>query len=252
MADTFSVSDKDKNVLAKDVPSPVTISKLTGNTVYDGWTATKNDGDSILNIPDQTTLPNKPVVTLKPGDKTVNVAVALAKGDGNAPLTKVTVSYKTQAGTDKLVPVDVEPSKMNVDINGLTDGTPYQFTAVVSNAAGDSAVSDAVTSTPQASLGVPGKPTPTPATIAVTGVTLDPNKATVDVGKTQQLTATVSPDNATDKTVTYKSSDDTIASVDGKGLVTGVKAGSVTVTASTKDGNKQATSDITVSASAAK
>lgn len=155
MADTFSVSDKDKNVLAKDVPSPVTISKLTGNTVYAGWTATKNDGDSILNIPDQTTLPNKPVVTLKPGDKTVNAAVALAKGDGNAPLTKVTVSYKTQAGTDKLVPVDVEPSKMNVDINGLTDGTPYQFTAVVSNAAGDSAVSDAVTSTPQAPLSAP-------------------------------------------------------------------------------------------------
>lgn len=155
MADTFSVSDKDKNALAKDVPSPVTISKLTGNTVYSGWTATKNGNDSALNVPDQTTLPNKPVVTLKPGDKTVNVAVALAKGDGNAPLTKVTVKYKTQAGSEDWTAVDVDPTKMNADVDNLTDGTTYQFTGVVSNAAGDSAVSDAVTSTPQAPLSSP-------------------------------------------------------------------------------------------------
>lgn len=150
MADTFSVSDKDKNSLAKDVPSPVTISELTGNTVYSGWTATKNGNDSALNISDQTTLPNKPVVTLKAGDKTVNATVALANGDGNAPLTKVTVNYKTQAGSENWTAVDVDPAKMNVDIDNLTDGTAYQFTGVVSNAAGDSAVSDAVTSTPKA------------------------------------------------------------------------------------------------------
>lgn len=236
MADTFSVSDKDKNVLAKDVPSPVTISKLIGNTVYSGWTSVKNDGDSALNIPDQTTLPNKPVVTLKPGDKTVNATVALASGDGTAPLTKVTVSYKTQAGSENWTAVDVDPAKMNADINGLTDDTAYQFNAVVTNAAGDSATSDAVSATPTA------------PNVAVTGIDVQPATASVDVGKTQQLALTVTPDNATNKSVTYKSSDDTVATVDDKGLVTGVKAGTATITASSADGNKQATSAITVNA----
>ncbi|WP_143444917.1 hypothetical protein, partial [Lentilactobacillus parabuchneri] len=69
MADKFSVEDKDKNSLAKDVPSPVTISKLTPNTVYSGWLATKNDGDAMLTIPDQTTLPSKPSMTLTAGTK---------------------------------------------------------------------------------------------------------------------------------------------------------------------------------------
>uniref|UniRef100_UPI00403F5632 Ig-like domain-containing protein n=1 Tax=Lentilactobacillus hilgardii TaxID=1588 RepID=UPI00403F5632 len=92
--------------------------------------------------------------------------------------------------------------------------------------------------------------TPQPATIAVTGMDVQPDKASIDIGKTQQLTLTVQPDNATNKAATYKSSDVTIATVDDKGLVTGVKAGTATITASSVDGNKQATSAITVNAPA--
>ncbi|WP_406541123.1 Ig-like domain-containing protein [Clostridium ljungdahlii] len=84
-----------------------------------------------------------------------------------------------------------------------------------------------------------------PSSISVTGITLD-KTGTVAVGDTLQLKASVQPDNATDKNVNWSSSDKTIASVDGKGLVTGVKEGTATITAVTEDGNKTAACTITV------
>ncbi|WPR72845.1 polysaccharide lyase family 7 protein [Flavobacterium sp. NG2] len=83
---------------------------------------------------------------------------------------------------------------------------------------------------------------------AATGVTLSPKTATVQIGKTQQLIASVNPSNASNKTVTYRSSDQTIATVSTSGIVTGLKAGSVTITATTDDGGFTDTSVITVSA----
>jgi len=87
-------------------------------------------------------------------------------------------------------------------------------------------------------------------TVAVTGVSLDKTTLSVVVGKTSQLMATVAPTDASDKTVTWKSSDATIASVSATGLVTGVKvsATAVTITVTTKDGAKTATCAVTVTA----
>lgn len=68
------------------------------------------------------------------------------------------------------------------------------------------------------------------------------------VGANETLTATITPATATDKTVTYKSSDATIASVDSKGKVTGVKAGTADITVTTKDGSKTAKCTVTVTA----
>ncbi|OJG42715.1 hypothetical protein RV04_GL000774 [Enterococcus hermanniensis] len=67
------------------------------------------------------------------------------------------------------------------------------------------------------------------------------------VGANETLTATVAPTNATDKTVTYKSSDATIAGVDSKGKVTGVKAGTADITVTTANG-KTAKCAVTVKA----
>lgn len=85
-----------------------------------------------------------------------------------------------------------------------------------------------------------------PAAVAVTGVSLDKTEAEVEVGKTVTLTATVAPANATNKNVTWSSSDEDIATV-VDGVVSGVAAGTATITATTNDGGYEATCTVTVS-----
>ena len=80
----------------------------------------------------------------------------------------------------------------------------------------------------------------------VTGVSVSPTQANIDLGKTLKLTATVKPDNATDKSVTWKSSNTKIATVSSKGVVTAKKGGTCTITVETNDGGFKASSKITV------
>ena len=82
--------------------------------------------------------------------------------------------------------------------------------------------------------------------VKVTGVKLNKTKATLKVKSTLQLTATIAPSNATNKNVTYKSSNTNIATVDSTGKVTAKAAGTVTITVTTKDGSKVATCRLTI------
>lgn len=82
-------------------------------------------------------------------------------------------------------------------------------------------------------------------TVAVESVTLNKTELTLEVGGEETLTATVAPDNATNKTVTWSSSNNTVATV-ANGKVTAVAAGTATITA-TADG-KSATCTVTVNA----
>lgn len=82
--------------------------------------------------------------------------------------------------------------------------------------------------------------------VHVTGITLTPTNGDIAVGEQLQLTATVLPASATDKSVTWTSSNDAVATVDGTGKATGISAGSVVITATSNDGNKKATCQLTV------
>ncbi len=82
--------------------------------------------------------------------------------------------------------------------------------------------------------------------VSVTGVTLDKTNENVSIGGVLQLTATIVPDNATNKNVKWSSSDETIATVDTTGKVTAVKEGTATITVTTEDGEKTATCNVTV------
>jgi uncharacterized protein YjdB len=84
------------------------------------------------------------------------------------------------------------------------------------------------------------------STIAVSGVSVDPTAATIEVDATVQLTATVSPADATDQSVMWASDDETVVTVDANGLVTGIGAGTTNVTVTTNDGGFTATAAITV------
>lgn len=84
--------------------------------------------------------------------------------------------------------------------------------------------------------------------VGVTEVTLDRTELTLTEGETETLTATVRPDNADNRKVTWSSDKTEIATVDGAGKVTAVKAGEATVTVTTEDGGKTASCKVTVKA----
>lgn len=84
-----------------------------------------------------------------------------------------------------------------------------------------------------------------PATIHVTGIALSSYDLSIEVGKTSTITATVSPEDATTKTIYWTSSDIDIAIVDD-GEITTYRVGEVDITATTKDGGFSATCHVTV------
>lgn len=82
--------------------------------------------------------------------------------------------------------------------------------------------------------------------VNVTGISLDKTETTLAVGDGIKLEATIKPDTATDKSITWSSSDKQIASVDGLGNITAITKGSVTITATTNDGEKTASCKVKV------
>ena len=87
--------------------------------------------------------------------------------------------------------------------------------------------------------------------VPVTGVSVVPTTGSVTVGEQLTITASVAPADATDKSVTWSSSDESIATVSEEGVVTGVAAGDATITVTTTDGGYQATCGVTVEAAVA-
>lgn len=82
--------------------------------------------------------------------------------------------------------------------------------------------------------------------IAVTGVSVNPTTLSLDTEATGTVTATVTPSNATNKSVTWQSSNTDVATVNGSGVVNAVSAGRATITVTTADGAKTATCEATV------
>ena len=72
--------------------------------------------------------------------------------------------------------------------------------------------------------------------IYATGIKLNTTYKTLEIGEAFQLTATITPSNATNQTVTWESSNTNVATVDSNGLVRAISAGSATITATTTDG----------------
>ena len=85
-------------------------------------------------------------------------------------------------------------------------------------------------------------------TVSVSGVSLNKNSTSIEVGKAETLEATIAPSNATNKVVSWTSSNTSVATVNG-GVVRGVAEGNSTITVTTSDGGFNASCSVTVTAS---
>lgn len=96
---------------------------------------------------------------------------------------------------------------------------------------------------------VDGKITVTVKPVAITGISL--NKATLSLktGESDTLIATISPENATNKTVKWESSDTSVATVDSNGKVNALRKGTATITVTTEDGSFTDTCAVSVACS---
>ncbi len=78
--------------------------------------------------------------------------------------------------------------------------------------------------------------TTVPATISATAIQINESINNIEVGESKKITATITPDNATDKNIIWKSSDETIATISSTGEIIAKKFGIVAITASTSNG----------------
>ena len=184
-------------------------------------------------------------ITVTCGDKTASCKVTVLP----IPVSSITLnktSITIQLGYAEELIATVSPnnaankevtwssSDNNVVVIGRGDGKVYAVsksvgTATITATCGGKTATCKVTVVP----------------VEVTSVTLNKTSMELKIGESGQLSATVSPDNATDKKVTWSSSDKSIATVDANGKVTSVSAGTATITATS--GKKTATCKVTVS-----
>lgn len=194
-------------------------------------------------------LPGSPTIKATAGDGKISFSLTAPSNDGNSDnnqndLTAYNIYVKSRSDNWPDKPTQtLNPDQLNGEIDNLTNGTEYTVAATAVNAAGESDLN---------ATGASDHATPQAATVAVTGVTAD-KTLSVAIGKTSKITASVQPDDATDKAVTFASADETVATVDADGTVHGVKATdsgktvAITVTAH-GDSTKTATTAVTVTA----
>lgn len=127
------------------------------------------------------------------------------------------------------------PSIVTVE-NGVLTGKA-EGTALVS------ATCAATRETKVAKVTVGPKTTPT---VPVESIKLSKNKLKLKINETFKLTATLKPENATDKNVTWTSSNPEVAAVSDQGVVTATTAGTATITVTSKDGKVSDTCEVTV------
>lgn len=196
------------------------------------------------------------------GIKGGNTIVTLTSADGkfsakcpvtvNQPLKAIKmddIALETNGHTSETVAYTLEPADTTED-----DVTLSVADESVAKLEGNKlvAVSDGTTKI-TATSGIVKTSAKVTVTTKVEQITLDSNEGVLTVGNTHTIKATVFPEDATDKAVTWKSSDESIATVDAEGNVTAKDTGNATITATSEsDGDVSADYALTVNKAAAK
>ena len=205
--------------------------------------ATVKDGKVTAVAPGTATITVKTV----DGSKTATCKVTVEKK--GIPVNKVTLNKTTQTleiGSEVTLVATVSPS--NASNKKLTWSSSNSEVATVDQNGKVKAVK-AGTSSITVTTEDGGKKATCAVTVnnkAVSTITLNKSSLSLKETQTAQLTATISPANATDQTLTWTSSNNSVAVVDKTGKVTALKAGTATITAKSSN-NKTATCSVTVS-----
>lgn len=199
------------------------------------------------------------------GENTKDLDAKLIPADA----TDVKLAY--ESSDESIATVD-ETGKVTAVANGECTITTYvtaktedaeasELSAVVVEAADSEEVDDSVATMPEdlaamdSAFGVVPEDLKAETKVTVTtnveGITLDKTEGVLTVGNTVTVTATVTPDTATNASVTWSSSDEAIATVDSEGKITAVAPGTATITA-TSDSNPDASAAYAVTVQAKK
>lgn len=213
---------------------------LAAGEVFNGWlelTYSLADGEYDVIIYDNYDEVISDVFTLVIGERPVNVSRILldtteASIEEGSTLQLVATVLPEDASDKSLIWSSSDPEIANVDQTGLVTAFTSGKTIITVKSAANEDISASCQITVKARV------------IEAEGVTLDKSEATLTEGETLTLTATVEPDDTTDKTLTWTSSNEEVATVEDS-VVTALKTGTSTITVSTSNG-KTAQCEITV------
>ena len=228
-ADVTTVTESEKVVAKFVLP-------IAGSTTLSGATVKMGDKDAIAFGASQT-LAGKVYNVAKTQAETI-IAVTSVELDADEMTLTVGDEGQLQAtvAPEDATDADVDWSSSDVSVatvDGAGNVTAVaEGTATITAKAGDKAATCTVTVKA--------------ATIAVTSVELDADEMTLKVGDEGQLQATVAPENAANKSVTWSSSNESVATVEQNGKISAVGVGEATITVTTTDGGKTATCKVTV------
>lgn len=187
--------------------------------------------------------------------KNIGTALSVDIGHGDNSFSKSGEIWLGQV-TDNIVvylkPLEVAVTTTDADLSESPGDNILSGHHVVWGSAActdDTAASAVVPTAPVDTTPVSTTPdNPTITSIAVTAVSLVPSQVSLTIGDVLHLIAHVAPANATNISVTWASSDDSVATVDSNGVVQAIANGTATITVTTGDGSFTATSLITVAA----
>ncbi|MCL1838222.1 MAG: Ig-like domain-containing protein [Propionibacteriaceae bacterium] len=182
----------------------------------------------------------KPVPSVLPVGQIVNVSGTITSGFTIGTVTgqildstgKAVYSFSESVGKTKYTPSNTMNIKMA--FSKLTKPGSYTYTITASDVS------------PETKQLYRQSFTLVTPVVKVSGVKLDKTIVNIKTGASTTLTATITPANATNKNLSWASSNKTVATVNTKGVVTGIKQGTAQITATTADGSKQAKATVNV------
>jgi uncharacterized protein YjdB len=225
--------------------------------------ALNKDVTWISSNPDVATVTEGIVIGLKPGSAAITVttvdggkkaACAVTVSASSVAVTVVSLNKNTLSlavnSTETLTAIIEPPDATNQNVTWSSSNTAVATVAngtVTGKATGTATITvrtedgDHTTACSVTITGGSGG-----GNVAVTGVSLNKTSASIAVGGTETLSATVAPSNATNKNVTWSSNNTSVATVSSNGTVSGIAAGNARITVTTANGGKTATCDITI------